>query len=1057
MAKEGDYLTTKSSKNPTLFKLTGYAAIPASAILGMVLTPSRRMAASAVGSAITGVAGYIGKNRLDAATELAALPALAQTVVDVGLEDVGLLGSQVENVQERFGVQDEDFREICVDVYKRYLIGMVKTPIAKTAEMKELKGLREALRLNNLAVGEAHSSAASSFYRQTCLFTPVEELDDPGHPDRISIDKFLFLSERAFQQGGETKEAFKYEMSRVSKAFELDLNTGMERVGAIAHPFYERALTSTREKLDTGKVSADMLTRARTSLGIDDLTSSDMHLLTYSAELRSLLGKVDAGDDDDEVDPATLTFKSGDRERLSKLQEILGIEDREADYEIYSETTPLFHAKALTSMNDAIAGTITPEKAWKELKVRQGELLLKDQSMKDLLASIVSMALGKPLEETMTFAKVNNEAATYDKLLDALQAKEVCIQVLEQSGWEGFEDFDDKFCDPNVENSATAFLSGQDRLRLYRIMLNRAVRKSESGRELTDEYYAKVQEVQSMLGIKDEETTREMTMNFGPELQKTLQAAMFEIMGDDYTPELLTNLKKMKDQVIVDYKLSDKIVASFASPIYSRAVSIVSDKTPSNIPTKESTEQLNALRDLLGMSEDQTYDTHLSVFGSAYRTGILEAMGSTGIIRPEFRAPLDDLRGRLGVSEEAGKGLFLEAAKERMVPMVEWIVLELERTMLTAEQLARKRQKDFGEDYFKSGKGASGTLGLGSDANIMSDCMNLIDFYNENDIAEQRENGTKTIEKKVQEGGEEKTVTEEVPNFETIYPITGLESGAIQHEISELLYRQFVVGGFTTQGPQATRYEEARAAFGGIIGLEKAKMAEITDSIGSQVYENFIGNAMRTKGSLDQQDMMFLANIQSKLNLAEDASEKMLLQTQKKILSEEANALLDNEDPPPEAVKAFREKCNSMAMDLEQDIGISKPRLSRMFEAEVSPGLGSGAITIQSAATLSEIQESLGLTPEEAEKMFESILDKRAKAAMARIKAELLRGREENCVDIVERIVRYSQFVNGELELDVDEATAWQTFNLYDSMAFDGVESETVEENKSLLKIALGL
>jgi len=433
MAKEGDYLTTKSSKNPTLFKLTGYAAIPASAILGMVLTPSRRMAASAVGSAITGVAGYIGKNRLDAATELAALPALAQTVVDVGLEDVGLLGSQVENVQERFGVQDEDFREICVDVYKRYLIGMVKTPIAKTAEMKELKGLREALRLNNLAVGEAHSSAASSFYRQTCLFTPVEELDDPGHPDRISIDKFLFLSERAFQQGGETKEAFKYEMSRVSKAFELDLNTGMERVGAIAHPFYERALTSTREKLDTGKVSADMLTRARTSLGIDDLTSSDMHLLTYSAELRSLLGKVDAGDDDDEVDPATLTFKSGDRERLSKLQEILGIEDREADYEIYSETTPLFHAKALTSMNDAIAGTITPEKAWKELKVRQGELLLKDQSMKDLLASIVSMALGKPLEETMTFAKVNNEAATYDKLLDALQAKEVCIQVLEQS------------------------------------------------------------------------------------------------------------------------------------------------------------------------------------------------------------------------------------------------------------------------------------------------------------------------------------------------------------------------------------------------------------------------------------------------------------------------------------------------------------------------------------------------------------------------------------------------------------------------------------------------
>ena len=58
------------------------------------------------------------------------------------------------------------------------------------------------------------------------------------------------------------------------------------------------------------------------------------------------------------------------------------------------------------------------------------------------------------------------------------------------------------------------------------------------------------------------------------------------------------------------------------------------------------------------------------------------------------------------MSEEDSRKLFLEAMEERMVPMVEWVVLELERTMLTAEQLSRKRQKDFGEDYFKSGKGA---------------------------------------------------------------------------------------------------------------------------------------------------------------------------------------------------------------------------------------------------------------------------------------------------------------------------------------------------------------
>jgi len=368
--------------------------------------------------------------------------------------------------------------------------------------------------------------------------------------------------------------------------------------------------------------------------------------------------------------------------------------------------------------------------------------------------------------------------------------------------------------------------------------------------------------------------------------------------------------------------------------------------------------------------------------------------------------------------------------------------------MLTADQLAKKRDKDFGEDYFKTGKGASGTLGLGSKANIMTDCMNLVDFYKENGIAEK------------QEIPDPKNATETIT--QTIYPITALASGAIKSnptELSELLYRQFVVGSFTTQDTtQAARYESARADFGGIVGLSTEKMTETTDGIGRQVYENFIGNAMRTKGALDQQDMMYLANIQSKLNLAEDTSETMLAETQKKILSEEANALLDSgDDAPPAAVKAFREKCNGMGVDLEADVGIGKPRLSRMFEAEVSPGLSDGSITIETADVLVEIQDSLGLTAEEAQKMFEGILYKRAGAAMERIKAELLRGREEACVDTILRLVRYAQFVEGDLDLVVEEKTAWSVFNMYDRMAFDGVEKEAVEADKEILKTALGL
>ncbi len=468
-------------------------------------------------------------------------------------------------------------------------------------------------------------------------------------------------------------------------------------------------------------------------------------------------------------------------------------------------------------------------------------------------------------------------------------------------------------------------------------------------------------------------------------------------------------------------------------------------------------DQLDALRELLGMTENDTYSAHFDTFGGAYKKSVQESMGSTGVITKEYREPLETLRARLGVSEESARSLYLEAMEERMIPMVEWVVLELERTMLTAEQLAQKRQKDFGEDYFKTGKGADGTLGIGAEANIMTDIMNLIDFYTENDIAEEKNIGTKTVSKKVMEDGEEKTVSEEVDDFETVYPITALETGAVQEDIAELLFRQFVVGGFTTQGPQGERYEAARGTFGGILGLTKEKQDEVTSSIGGTVYENYIGNSMRTKGALDQQDMMFLANIQGKLDIPAEKSEEMLLDTQKKILKEEASVLLRDE-PSAEMVKVFREKCNTMGMEMEADLGLSKASVQEFFEAEVSPALVNGEITMDNNDKLSEIQDSLGMDPEEAEKIFYDILVRRAQGVLSRMKGEILRGREENCAELIERLVRYAQFTGGEdLELNVDETNGWKIFNLYDAMDFEGQDAEAVSTNKDILKTALNL
>ena len=292
VTKEGDKLTQSAKKSPGLFKNGGLAAIPAAALFGAVLTPGA-IAASAVGASDTGVAGFIGKNRLDAATVAAAKPAVAQAIIDLGVDSSTIAGA-ISDIRTTFNVQEEDFAVMLGDIYMRYLIGMVKTPITMTNEMKELTNLRNALGMDNLAVGAAHAAAAKEFYRQTSIFTPIEDLEDPDHPDRMSIDKFLFLSERAFRQGGETEEAFKYEMSRVAKAFNIKVGETLERVAEVAEPFYQKALDSTRSKLDTDAVSSDMLLRARNSLGVDETTAQDMHMTAFADEVKSLL--IDADD-----------------------------------------------------------------------------------------------------------------------------------------------------------------------------------------------------------------------------------------------------------------------------------------------------------------------------------------------------------------------------------------------------------------------------------------------------------------------------------------------------------------------------------------------------------------------------------------------------------------------------------------------------------------------------------------------------------------------------------------------------------------------------------------
>lgn len=405
---------------------------------------------------------------------------------------------------------------------------------------------------------------------------------------------------------------------------------------------------------------------------------------------------------------------------MQDLQELLGLSDTDAEYEIVSEVTPLYQATTLKAMQDVLAKKLSPDEAWEIMHARQDDLLLEEDASKTLVSSMVMQALGGPLEETNKYGKVNNEAATYTKLLEALEAKEALVSILAKSGWEEFDDkFDETFCNPWDKQSANGFLMSEDRIKLYRIFLNRSSLSSEDGK-ISEEAYDQILQVKGLLGITDQQAEIESRAIFGKKLQAALQQAMTEIV-EDYTPELAANMQTKVTEIMEANRLTDDYLRETGVSFYAKAVELISFKSPSGIPTDEMTAALAALRDICKLTVEDAYPAHMEFFGAVYKKSVLEAMGQTGIIRDEFRTALEDLRSRLGVSEESTKSLFLEAVEDKMKPMAEWIGSEMERTLLTQKQLSQRRKKDMGEDVFQTGKGAEGVLGLGAEVNIMSD------------------------------------------------------------------------------------------------------------------------------------------------------------------------------------------------------------------------------------------------------------------------------------------------------------------------------------------------
>eukprot|EP00540_Astrosyne_radiata_P010839 CAMPEP_0116833536 /NCGR_PEP_ID=MMETSP0418-20121206/6490_1 /TAXON_ID=1158023 /ORGANISM="Astrosyne radiata, Strain 13vi08-1A" /LENGTH=423 /DNA_ID=CAMNT_0004462995 /DNA_START=81 /DNA_END=1352 /DNA_ORIENTATION=+ len=322
--------------------------------------------------------------------------------------------------------------------------------------------------------------------------------------------------------------------------------------------------------------------------------------------------------------------------------------------------------------------------------------------------------------------------------------------------------------------------------------------------------------------------------------------------------------------------------------------------------------------------------------------------------------------------------------------------------------------------------------------------MNLVKFYEQNELAREEDvEYNRTISLPAEEEGVTVLVNETYTQREIVYPLTADTNTDPNQTLTlaemDALYRQLLMGVFTAQCELAAKYEAARPVFAGILG-KTFNANLVTKNIANDIFDRYIGHAITTKGRVDEQDMMYLSNIQSKLGLSAKQGEELALESQKKILVAEFNTLtlLDEEeeenwDDPnyhPMVAKeiqlvdvshiiAFREKCESMGFDFES-VGIPKGDLLTVFEQQV--GVGMMEDVFRTAEDVDNFRETLGLEEYEIREILITLIEKQARLQWDNIRYTFI----SNSTDVAQslrRLVRFGRLLDGELGLDVSGVT----------------------------------
>ena len=687
-------------------------------------------------------------------------------------------------------------------------------------------------------------------------------------------------------------------------------------------------------------------------------------------------------------------LSGADSTRLAEAATLLSLDEPTAASTLEKITSALYTSAAAAVISELEAGGAAGGAA--KLAQRQQELLLTPAQAAEL---------GRAAFRAHAEAKLAT-AARFLRTQNVPQATAVLTELLTFCGGAATFAAEAQIADEaNALESlfggvAASALKGQEMLTAYKVMVLAFTEKLS----ITADEEEMLARLRSVLELSEAETDKVYELAIAPIFKQLVLDALSAGGGAAEK----TKLDDAKANLALPEALTRQLsVAAYAE----RLGSAVGERA---ILSEESSSTLAELRGFLGLELEEVAAAHLESCGAQYKESVGEVFKSAGAatlsIPDSYFEGLERLQSRLCLAETDAEELYNEVVVAEMKKVGAKAMEALEA------KLTPKKADDKDAD----------SMGMKAES-LVDECYALISFAESAKVLFARE----------------------VNGKEALVASATLK-GEFQDKGLSMMYQEYLSEAFGGKDANATqKLFDNLPKLGLVLGLTEADIADIHDTLGSQIFRRYLARALQT-GGIGETEQEFLAEIQQTLSLPQAKCEQLVKEQKVQRVANLVEMLFSPGGSfTAEDVQKVRDTAAELRINFIGDMELPTFRLEKMFVAELEELVDTAQITPDNSDALIELCESLFVTETRATELLQLSVDKRMQGGLLQATALLRQQATEQMIGELDKMLKFAALSPGEIDLPGYGPSAAEKNDMYMLYQANTLTGSAKDEDKT--------